>query len=143
MNVRSFTRLIVNKIWSIKKERANPWPFLYCFYQRTFLNTMFSHVKNAQYNCNKAFPSTGKGRVVLLRDLSKETGDVMEQNHTRACSTVRSYIYVQIDSCSPREVTEVGTEPLAFPSRGILAFQEVMLFSFYFLFCHLRTLLMH
>lgn len=132
----------MNKIWSVKEERANLWPFLYWFHLRTFLNTIFFHVKNAQYNCNKAFPSTGKGCVVLLRDLSKETCDVMERNHTRACSTVSFYIYVQIDSSNLREVTEVGTEPLAFPSRGILGFQEVMLFSFYFLFCCLRTLLM-
>lgn len=122
-------RLMVNKIWSIKKEKANRWPFLYCFHLRMFLNIIFFHVKNTQYNCNKAFLSTGKGRVVL-RDLSKETGDMMEQNHTRACSTVSFYIYVQIDSSRPREVTEVGTEPPAFPGRGIPGFQEVMLFSF-------------
>ena len=71
-------RLIVNKIWPIKKGKARRWPFLYCFHLRMLLNIIFFHVKNAQYNCNKAFPSTGKGHVVLLRDLSKETGDVTE-----------------------------------------------------------------
>ena len=71
-------RLIVNKIWPIKKGKARRWLFLYCFHLRMLLNIIFFHVKNAQYNCNKAFPSTGKGHVVLLRDLSKETGDVTE-----------------------------------------------------------------